>query len=242
MAIIGNALTLGGAGLNFKVVGGTTQPSNPTENTIWVNTSEAITGWAFSRDEPTTATEGLVWIKTGFSSPVTFNALKKEAIVLCPLKAQQYISGAWVEMTALSYQSSAWQDWYTWIVASGIGTLVEFGYRRSGSNVTVTFDENGITIDAWGSSGNTAYVGTTNKLNVTDYSQLVIEIYRAGTGTEGTIGLYPNIYTGSYGTAVVSSNMGAGTHTYDISNISGSYYLNCQTFSDTVITDVYLIP
>ena len=42
-----------GNDLNFKVVGGTSAPSNPKENTIWVNTSTAITSWDFSATEPT---------------------------------------------------------------------------------------------------------------------------------------------------------------------------------------------
>lgn len=41
----------GGAPLNFKVVGGT-KPSSPNENTIWVNTDTAITGWQFASDDP----------------------------------------------------------------------------------------------------------------------------------------------------------------------------------------------
>ena len=42
-----------GGGLNFKVVGGTSAPASPKENTIWVNTSTAITSWDFSATEPT---------------------------------------------------------------------------------------------------------------------------------------------------------------------------------------------
>ena len=37
----------GFVGLNFEIVGGTTQPSNPKENTIWVNTDQEITNWLF---------------------------------------------------------------------------------------------------------------------------------------------------------------------------------------------------
>ena len=44
----------GGASLNFKVVGGTAAPASPKENTVWVNTSTAITGWAFCMEEPET--------------------------------------------------------------------------------------------------------------------------------------------------------------------------------------------
>ena len=42
----------GGANLNFRVLGGTTQPANPKENDIWVNTDAKITSWVFSVTEP----------------------------------------------------------------------------------------------------------------------------------------------------------------------------------------------
>lgn len=38
--------------LNYNVVGGTSAPSNPTENTIWVNTSNTVHAHAFSNTEP----------------------------------------------------------------------------------------------------------------------------------------------------------------------------------------------
>lgn len=38
--------------LNFKVVGGTVQPDNPKENTIWINTDTEITSWDFSATQP----------------------------------------------------------------------------------------------------------------------------------------------------------------------------------------------
>lgn len=38
--------------LNFRVLDGTTQPSNLKENDVWVNTSTAITSWDFSATEP----------------------------------------------------------------------------------------------------------------------------------------------------------------------------------------------
>lgn len=42
----------GGIELNFKVVGGTSAPSSPIENTIWINTSAEITGWRFCAKDP----------------------------------------------------------------------------------------------------------------------------------------------------------------------------------------------
>lgn len=42
----------GGAELNFEVVGGTSAPASPKENTIWVNTDTEITSWVFSAKRP----------------------------------------------------------------------------------------------------------------------------------------------------------------------------------------------
>lgn len=50
--MIGRTNVGGGDNLNFKIVGGTAQPSNPKENTIWVNTNTAIHAWDFSATEP----------------------------------------------------------------------------------------------------------------------------------------------------------------------------------------------
>lgn len=97
--------------LNFKVVGGTTQPETAKENTIWIDTDEKITGWVFSATAPSSAEPGTVWISTGTSSTVEFNALKKNDIQVYPLSAKQYISGAWVEKSAKSFINGAWQSW-----------------------------------------------------------------------------------------------------------------------------------
>ena len=42
----------GGTSLNFTVLGGTTRPTNPKENTIWVNTTVEFESWIFSADQP----------------------------------------------------------------------------------------------------------------------------------------------------------------------------------------------
>ena len=101
----------GGLSLNFKVVGGTAAPAAPKENTIWVNTDVPVNGWVFRSDPPSSPVEGMVWITTGMSSAGQFNALKKNGIILYPLAASQYASGAWVNLVAQSYQGGAWNPW-----------------------------------------------------------------------------------------------------------------------------------
>lgn len=94
--------------LNFKVVGGTEQPVNPKENTVWVNTDTAISGWVFSPEEPAEPSGGLVWIGLGTASPAPFNALKKGGLYCFPMSCRQYAGGAWVNAEAYVYTDGAW--------------------------------------------------------------------------------------------------------------------------------------
>lgn len=97
----------GGGGVGLNVVGGTTQPTNPRENTIWVNTTTAITGYALSPTQPETGTEGLVWLKTA-DTGVEINVGKKNAVLLHLAMSQMYIGGSWATVEGYVYKSSAW--------------------------------------------------------------------------------------------------------------------------------------
>ncbi len=104
----------GGVNLNFEVVSGATKPENPTENTIWVNTTTPINEVCFSANNPINPVSGIVWIKTGTSGSVSFNALKKNAIMICPLCVNQLINGNWEEKEAKFYQDNEWKELITY--------------------------------------------------------------------------------------------------------------------------------
>lgn len=106
------AIEGGGAELNFEIVGGTVEPVDPVENTIWVNTETEITGWVFSEKEPTNPVEGLVWFVSGTYDPININALKKNEIHTSFGSTFQYISESWVDKTAdtLVYQPHEWVE------------------------------------------------------------------------------------------------------------------------------------
>lgn len=108
----------GGASLNFKVFGGTSKPTNPKENTIWVNTDTDISGWVFSSEQPQKPVKGMVWFQTGTSAATAFNALKKNNITVYPTGCQQYVGGSWVIKTAKIYQNR-WIDWVTYLYNNG---------------------------------------------------------------------------------------------------------------------------
>ena len=106
--MIFNVTSGAGTQLNFKVVGGTTQPGNPKENTIWVNTDTAITAWVFSATAPESPIAGMVWIMTEATGSVNANLLKKNAVTVCLTAAIQYIGGSWVNKAAYIYQGASW--------------------------------------------------------------------------------------------------------------------------------------
>lgn len=111
MEKIHNAIPLGGGGnaaLNFEVVGGTVQPSNPKENTIWVNTATEITSWVFSAGEPNAAEAGAVWVQTATVAPNAFNALKKNTLMTYPIGVFTYNGVAWTTVTAQIYYDGEW--------------------------------------------------------------------------------------------------------------------------------------
>lgn len=102
----------GGGGLDLKVVGGTTQPTNPRENTVWVNTATAITGYALSPTQPETGREGLVWLKTA-DTGVEINVGKKNAVLLHLASGMLYTGGKWASVDAWAYINSAWKQFST---------------------------------------------------------------------------------------------------------------------------------
>ena len=214
----------GSGGLNFQVIGGTTAPSNPKENMIWVNTSTKITSYIFSATQPT-GSAGMVWISTGTSSTVEFNALKKNGIQVYPISAKQYVNGAWVDKTAKIYQNGAWRDWWD-------GYLYDYGDKNESitggwvgtRSAKITFNSTSMSLT---SSGN-AKVYTKNKINLTEVKHLLFEGTLAVSSTPAYRSLcvfadtpssndYSNLVA-YYNTAVNNS-----TCQLDVSSLSGSY-------------------
>lgn len=118
-----------GGGLNFAIVGGLTQPVSPKENTIWVNTDTTITSWVFAPEAPTNPEGGMIFFKTDKTSPVGFNALRKNEIAVLPTSAQQYIGGQWKNMEAYAFIGG------TWVPFSWVGVFL---YNRGNSFNSVT--------------------------------------------------------------------------------------------------------
>ena len=231
----------GGAPLNFKVVGGTSAPASPKENTIWVNTDAEITSWIFSGTEPENPTEGMVWISIGTSSTVEFNALKKNGIQVYPISAKQYVSGAWVDVTVKSYQNGAWVDTGLYLVQSGVDiTALTGGWQDTGwgqgttlSYPSITF-ENGVMSISSSTSPSSWGKSTKQSVDLTDIESIAITCdATAAGGAYSTAGMsaYIKMMVGKSPTSVaaqttiVERTSVSGTFTLNVSSLTGEYYI-----------------
>lgn len=242
----------GGASLNFKVVGGTAAPNNPKENTIWVNTDAEITGWVFSATEPETASEGMVWISVGTSSPVAFNALKKNNITVYPLTAKQYVSGAWVDKEAKSYQSGTWKDMHYIIVPNTSTTWTKYAGTASASKTTSATT---ISITTKASANGTATDSAIyTELDATQYSTFYVKGSYTFNNTTTSSQVYKIQLLNSSGSAIstiVNKTVSKGTNTgavafektIDLTSVTGkcklmftatTYTTESLTFATTI--------
>ena len=234
----------GGASLNFKVVGNP-QPTNPKENTIWVNTDVEIPNWYFSATQPENMQPGEVWISTGTSSTVAFNALKKGGTVMVyPISAKQMgQDGVLVDVTAKSWQNGAWVDWIPTGALYYKGNECEpatggWGSRATGQagggwtpfapsmdiiggKMTISFKDTG----AFNVCG---VIETKKEIDVTNYSHIVFDISDlvvAGTGATMTCVAVYKTGSNPYDTyaAKVPIVVGDDATKIDVSGLEGGY-------------------
>lgn len=236
----------GSGGLNFKIVGGTSKPYNPRENTIWVNTDQKITSWVFSAEEPESPSEGMVWFTIGTSSESKFNALKKNVIQVYPLSAKQYVSDALIDVTVEIYQGGEWKPWLTELYWFENGTLNStIGYvldTGDGADDWWTVNSSGFKVvipeDTYWS-----WIRSKNKVDVTKYKTLQF-VFTSQTGGKATFGLTSKTDCSSFTAQKERTTTGSGTASVDVSSISGTYYIGfyVEDAGTIAVKTVVLIP
>lgn len=340
-----------GAGLTFKVVGGTSAPASPSEGTIWVNTDQKITSWHFGTDEPNvhdvktidandihqliapyrlsegdllsfvipaTVTgareairiydpttnkaycvrswagasaeawpvgtkvslrisndlwpingwsmngtayitgwgsfyheEGEVWITTGTSSTVAFNALKKNSLMVYPLSAKQYVGGAWTDVTAKTYQSGKWVDWYNGEIFPNGNQYTDItgGWKAcNGSGQTVTIGSSSIVFTNTGASDRHATAYTVNSLDLSKYTKIIATISIPSTSDDKdgfTLGVTSqNTYnepTSFVASKTITAESGNMDVTLDISTVTSGYVaLYVSRYATVTVTKIRL--
>lgn len=228
------------SGLNFEVVGGTSAPANPVANTIWVNTSTAITSYYFSSTQPENMANGAVWFPTRDNSSVAFNALKENCIQVYPSKATQMVNGELVDVEAKTYLNGAWADWYR-------GELYDNGNQyESITGGWTAYTQNGTTYTLGANSiqfsgGGSGTIYTNQMVDMSGYTTLYAEVTVTNTGENVTLGLSSRNNTINADYRVVEKSItkpSTQKHTIavDISNINESHYVhfNCWKSGGTI--------
>lgn len=228
----------GGNPLNFKVVINP-QPETAKENTIWVNTDIPIPSWHFTATQPENMTEGDVWFPTGTSSPVEFNALKKNSIQVYPLSAKQYVGGSLVDKTMQIYQDGEWTNLENYLYKNGDQYSAKTGGWTSSNwlwgdtpDIVTTPKFNSDHIYIYGVDGVSAgIIGTKNKVDLSNYTTLNME-YTCSAANATTALSVDSAKQGyimqgdSVANVALKKSTTVTTISLPIAAIDGSYYIH----------------
>lgn len=230
--------------LNFTVTGNP-RPANPAANTIWVDTDTAITGWAFSPDQPENPANGSLWFKTGLASPVAFNALKKNSITMNPLNVQQYVDGSWVDKTAKSYQGGAWEAWwdgylykdgdeYEHITGGWVTAQSSFVENVTAVDPSITKKEGTVIIDIAQGGPNGGVYRTQKKVSFAGKTKLVFTGTAEGDNTDRCAMMIwseanRDFTVGRVAAYQFGANF-AGDAEIDVSALNGEYYVGFHVY------------
>ena len=220
-------------GLNFNLVGGVTQPADPKENTIWVNTDVPIAGWALSFTEPSEPEEGMVWIVTGTSSKVAFNALKKNTLMVYPTTCKQFVNGAWNNVTAKSYIDGEWVEWRDYLFIENVGQQVPWVFKALNTKVSNVSEKNGAIVFEYSAVDNSYLAaGSEGAVDLSGFTKLCFDLevrtnYTSGGG-EFTIGVTSKQVNAEYNNTFIASEKPAAdsvrkTIKVDVSGITSGY-------------------
>lgn len=221
----------GGASLNYKVVGGTSQPASASENTIWVNTSTSITSHIFSATQPENPSEGMVWFKTGATSGAPFNALKKNSIMVYVDGCSLYTSGAWTAKNAQIYQNG-WKTLATSTITLFDGendvTDISGGWAKwSGKGASTIKNDDGVitmTAPAAQADRSNGTFGHETAVDFTGYTTVTVTTNTIPTKSDNRS--YVAVYDSSK-TKLKSETLKKSTTStvLDISDVTGARYV-----------------
>jgi hypothetical protein len=204
--------------LNFQIVSGTSAPSNPTENTIWINTNVSIPGWTFFKVKPTWAMQaGWVYIISEISTnsvATSFDALVPNELFVNPISAWQYVNGAWVQKDMQIYKNGTWKSISFWVIGNGANAQSLTG-GFTGVSEQVVFNSDGTVkfYHATNTSVHNAHVYSKNTFDVSGYTKMTVKV-TSSSGSSRYFGLNTPSNLGNNAASRVGIS---GTGTYEIS-------------------------
>lgn len=242
--MIFNVTSGGGSGLNLKVIGGTTQPTNPREGTIWVNTSAVKPDYILSDNQPGSHSSGLVWVELG-SDGVTLPVDKKGTLAITLAGCAVYSGSTWENVDAWVYTGGKWVQFSSTVVylynRGNLCTDITGGWKasawpfspaESGRAPTVAYKDTYVNVSINGGGAN--YSGIfepVNRIDVSNFKTIRFKINSVTSSshefTLATVGLY-NRNDSTYGNKAIE-RLELNTQNLDIpvdiKNIDGLQYI-----------------
>lgn len=178
---------------------------------------------------------GHIWFSAGNSSLIEFNALKKNAVMVYPTAAKQYVSGAWSDIESYVYVEGVWKvmDDTFWLYKDGTefptrtGDLVYVKIPDSNGNngePTVTRNSDNLVITGAQYGGARFYA---KKINLTDFNKLCFE-GTMNTNLYDSLRLKLGVWTSTTGNPVASKigqHINGTTLEISVANLSGEHYV-----------------
>ena len=230
--------------LNFSVV---TYPSEtelkaatPEENTVGVCTTTTMSSWIFSASEPTEPAVGMVWFSVGDFSSVEFNALKENTLQVYPLSAKQYVSGAWVDVTAFTYQGGEWVSWWDGYLyqignqftslTGGWGTVMP--NSEYGITIGLNDTENGLLINCGDTSSCSGLAYIKNKQDLSKVSKIRLVVNVSTSFQVMFLSVLSAVANGACTSVAQSWFEASGEVTLDVSSLSGECFIGIEVRND----------
>ena len=251
-------LSTGTGGLNFSIIGSTTEPTNPKENMIWVNTNINIGEYQFSTIEPMARIDGTgfqigdIWIKTGASKLTQFNILKKNGVTLNPSACYQWNNGIWESIESKIYINNTWID-IIGTLLDGTKGVENWTLSKSGTG-RIEITENGIMTTQTTSNSDTVNGFATYKelINFNNVNSVIVTTIKnknkqtttrirvlngsteIATITNTTYNNNTNYTNHEYNTVLDTSGIN-GYYTLEIRNHVGGYYTTDGNLTTTKV-------
>lgn len=220
----------GSANLNFKVIGNP-RPEKPSKNTLWVDTDN-ISCWSIGAMPD--QIDGALWIPTDPTSHVSFNALKKNCIMVHPSMALAYTtSKGYAARPVQLYDGTSWVDiWDGYLYNRGDEYIDRTGgwiehYNGVSAKGSVTKQSGGIRL--YGASGKASIVKPGTPIDLTNIGTLTAVFSTVNNSTMCgvcVVNVGKPMLQDNYVASEIKTIYGASGDTFisvDVSGLSGNF-------------------
>ncbi len=221
--------------LQLTVVGSETQPENPSDDMIWIQTDTDITTTEMTSSVISTLTvesgKVVITLSDSLGTPLTDKVTFDDSITVAfnLFFAYQGVSSYWRAFPLYKWESasSEWiQPYHPWFLNGVFADYDEnISWKSTGTAASASYSNNAI---SWTLTAEQATLIAASPISFTGKSTLIIRV-RTGMARGITFGFYTD--SGYSDTFTASAYMSAETYavcTIDVADYEGDYYLKAR--------------